>query len=79
MTKARVVPISIVTPLSTAPLVNLIRTTKRCLDNNFYSSMFTLAGAAILLHYEQVLGLQDECPLVLCFSQSPGSGKTFDA
>ena len=72
--KARVVPISVITPLSPQPMIHLLRITKRCLDNNFLSSLVTLAGAVIVLHYEDVLGIQDECPLVLCFSPSPGSG-----
>ena len=72
--KACVVSIPVKTPLSPQPMVHLLKVSKKCLDNNFLSSLITLAGAVIILHYEDVLGMQDECPLVLCFSQSPGTG-----
>ena len=75
ITKLRVVPVHISLPLSSTPMINLLKLTKKCLHNNFHSSVLTLAGAVIVLHYEDILGMQDECPLILCFSQSSGSGK----
>ena len=77
VTKQTVVPINILTPLSDKPMVNLLMLTKQCLGNNFESSVLTLAGALIILHYEDILGMQDECPLILCFSKSSGSGKAY--
>ena len=71
--KARVVSIPVTTPLSPQPMIHLIKMTKHSLDNNFLSFFVTLAGAVIVLHYEDILGIQDERPLVLCFSPSPGT------
>lgn len=72
--KSKVIPLSIVTPLHLDPMVDVLSITKKCLDNNFISSFLTVAGAVILLHYESILELQDECPLILCFSTMPGTG-----
>ena len=34
----------------------------------------TIAGSIILFHYEAVIEQKVECPLVLCFSPSCGTG-----
>uniref|UniRef100_A0A1X7V2L7 Uncharacterized protein n=1 Tax=Amphimedon queenslandica TaxID=400682 RepID=A0A1X7V2L7_AMPQE len=71
--KPKVTAIPIVTPLSIDPLIELLTVAKSCLKNNFISSFLTVAGAAVILHYESILEFQDECPLVLCHSSAPGA------
>ena len=74
MSKTRVIPVTISTPLSVEPMIQLLKISKKCLGNNFISSFLTVAGAGVLLHYESILGMQDECPLMLCYSSKPGTG-----
>ena len=52
----------------------LLSLTRQCLVNNFVSSFLTVAGAVLLLHYESILDMQDECPVVLCYSSTSGAG-----
>lgn len=54
---------------------DLLAMSKRCLDNNFISSVLTLAGGIIVFHYESIIDLQDECPLILCYSRKSGTGE----
>lgn len=75
LTKCKVIPASVSTPLSSNTLTELLKITKKCLKNNFLSSFLTVAGAAVLLHYKSILDVQDECPLLLCFSSTPGTGE----
>ena len=61
-------------PLELAPLAEMLKTAKLCLCNNFISSFITLVGAIIAFHYESIMDIQDECPLILCYSSSSGTG-----
>ena len=74
VTRSSVIPIHVSLPLSRDPLIHLLRITKKCLDNNFISCFLAVAGTVILLHYESILEVQDECPLLLCYSTEPGTG-----
>ena len=38
----------------------------------------TIAGSLILFHYEAIIEQQAECPLLLCFSPSCGTGTTLE-
>ena len=75
--QAPVVALSISTPLSGAPLLELLKTAKECLDNNFLSSLVMMAGGIVAFHYESILDLQDECPLIMGFSRESGTGVHF--
>ena len=68
------VPLHISTPLCEAPLLELLKTAKECLSNNFMSSLVMMAGSIIAFHYESILDLQDECPLIMGFSRESGTG-----
>ena len=72
--KSRVNPVPVATPLCANSLVDILSLTRQCLVNNFVSSFLTVAGAVLLLHYESILDMQDECPLVLCYSSTSGAG-----
>ena len=39
------------------------------------SFCMAVSGGVMALHYEKVLEIQDECPLVLCYSASCGTGE----
>ncbi len=69
------IPVSIAMPLDVQPLRNLLLVAKQCLGNNFMGSLLTIAGSIIAFHYESILEIQDECPLVLCHSYLSGTGK----
>ena len=61
-------------PLSLEPLITLLYTSKKCLDDNFISSFLTVVGCIMVFHYESLLDIQDECPLILCYSRQSGTG-----
>ena len=68
--------LSIALPLCPDGFQRLCRTALRCLKNNFYSFfILAVSGGVMALHYEKVLEIQDECPLVLCYSASCGTGE----
>lgn len=71
--QAPVVPLCIPT-LAVTPLLELLKTAKECLDNNFLSSLVMMAGGIVAYHYESILDLQDECPLIMKFSRESGTG-----
>ena len=70
-------PLDIILPLSTEPLTDLLAITKKCLDNNFVSSFLAIIGCVIAFHYEAIMNIQDECPLILCYSRESGTGITY--
>lgn len=72
--QAPVVSLQISTPLSSTPLRRLLRIAKQCLDNNFLPSLMVMAGGIVAFHYESILDLQDQCPLILAFSKECGTG-----
>ena len=41
----------------------------------FFSFFMAVSGAVMGLHFEQVVYLQDECPIVMCYSVVCGTGK----
>ena len=67
--------LSIALPLCPDGFQRLCRTPLRCLKNNFYSFFLAVSGGVMALHYQKVLEIQDECPLVLCYSASCGTGE----
>lgn len=71
----KVVPLPVCLPLSACGLSNLLRIAKKCLGNNFVASFLTIAGCLTAFHYEALLELQDECPMILCYSKESGTGK----
>ena len=75
--QATVVPLQISTPLSSTTLRCLLRTAKEGLDNNFLPSLMVMAGGIVAFHYESILDLQDQCPLILAFSKECGTGKLY--
>ena len=72
--KCHVNPVPVATPLCAKSLIDILSLTRQCLVNNFVSSFLTVAGAVLLLHYESILDMQDECPVVLCYSSISGAG-----
>lgn len=44
------------------------------LKNNFLSFFSALAASVVVFHYEGILEIQDECPMVLCYSEESGTG-----
>ena len=70
-----VVPLPISLPPSSEPLILLLKMAKKCLGNNFMSSFMTTAGCVMAFHYTSLLEIQDECPLILCYSKTSGTGK----
>ena len=67
--------LSIALPLCPDGFQQLCRTALQCLKNNFYSFFLAVSGGVMAHHYEKVLEIQDECPLVLCYSASCGTGE----
>ena len=67
-------PAMIFLPLRLQPLQDLIRVMREYLGNNFLSGFATIAASIIIFHYQSVLNQQDECPLILCYSHSNGTG-----
>ena len=56
----------------------LCATAQECLSNNFLSFFAAVSGAVMSLHFEQVVHLNDECPIVMCYSSSCGTGKYYN-
>ena len=44
-------------------------------NNNFLSSFMALSGTLVLFHFEKLREIQDECPIILCYSKESGTGK----
>ena len=76
LNNSHAIPANVQLPLDTnsKPMIELLEASKNCLENNFISSFLTVAGSIVLLHYETILGMQDECPLILCYSSQSGTG-----
>jgi hypothetical protein len=64
-------------PLTIEPLKALLDLTKKCLRNNFCSAFLALAGGIVIFHFEAIQDLQDECPIILCYSKQSGTGIHF--
>ena len=67
--------LSIVEPLGLAGWQALCATAQRCLNNNFCSFFMAMSGAVMALHFHNVMSLHDECPIILCYSPSCGTGE----
>jgi len=61
-------------PLSTIPFKELIATEKAGLANNFISAFIAHAGSVIVFHSEALKEIQDDCPIILCYSKHSGTG-----
>ena len=61
-------------PLNNDCLREALAVQKEALSNNFISSFIALAGSVVLFHFEAIKEIQDECPLVLCYSKECGTG-----
>ena len=68
------VPLPISLPLRLRPLIRLLTIARKCLDNNFLGSFLTMVGCIMVFHYESIPDIQDECPLILCYSRNSGTG-----
>lgn len=69
--------LQVMRPLSMAGLQRLCTTTKELFNNNFPSFYLAVSGAVMALHCQTVIRLHDECPIVLCYSSSCGTGEYF--
>lgn len=67
-------PLPVSLPLSIKPLKELLKPAKKCLGNNFTSSFITIVGTVIVFHYESIMDIQDECPLIMCYSRESRTG-----
>ena len=54
---------------------NLLKAAKECLRDNFQSFFQVLSGMCMAMHFEELIALQAECPMVLAYSETPGTGK----
>lgn len=67
-------PMKICIPLDDAILRTALSVLKDALHNNFFSSFMAIAGSVLLFHYEAIQEIQDQCPILLCFSKESGTG-----
>ena len=51
---------------------NVLKAAKECIRDNFQSFYQVLSGA---MHFEEIIELQAECPMVLAYSETPGTGE----
>jgi len=61
-------------PLSTDSFVDLLLAEKTGLQNNFISAFIAHAASAVVFHSEALKDLQDDCPVILCYSKHSGTG-----
>ena len=61
-------------PLATTPFKELIAAEKVGLANNFVSAFISHAGSIVLFHSEELKEIQDDCPIILCYSNYSGTG-----
>ena len=61
-------------PLDKSGLGKLLHIQKDLLKSNFLSSFLTLAGSVVLFHFEAIKEIQDECPVIVCYSKQSGTG-----
>ncbi len=69
-----VVPTHVALPLDLQPMKDLLKTARKCLDNNYLPSFIMTVGGILAFHYESILDLQDKCPLFLAYSAESGTG-----
>jgi len=62
-------------PLSIISFVELLSAEKTGLANNFVSAFIAHAASAVVFHSEAIKELQDDCPIILCFSKYSGTGR----
>ena len=48
---------------------------KNIMGKNFLASFVAVAGSIITYHFDIINNLQGECPLILIYSRSSGTGK----
>ena len=65
---------SITLPLTTQPL-RLLEMLRNHMENNFFPSVLTIAGAVFALHYHTFMAKLKSCLVVIAFGPS-GAGKT---
>ncbi len=67
--------LSISLPLGQSGLLRLFSAAIGSLGNNFYSFFVAVSGAVMGLQFQKLVEIQDECPIVLLYSASVGTGK----
>ena len=63
--------LQVVRPLNVLGVQKLLEVAKQFYDNNFY---LAISGAVMALHCQEVININDECPIVMCYSSSCGTG-----
>lgn len=53
----------------------VLKAAKECLPHNFQSFYQVLSGMCMAMHFEEIIELQAECPMVLAYSEVTGTGK----
>ncbi len=66
---------SICFPLTMSPLIKLVSLCKILMKHNFISSLLTIAGSIMALHYTTIAKVFAGCPIVVCMGPSE-TGKT---
>ena len=66
----------VVRPLNVLGVQKVLEVAKQFYDNNFMSFYLAISGAVMALHCQEVININDECPIVMCYSSSCGTGKT---
>jgi len=54
---------------------SVVKAAKECLGHNFLSFYQVLSGMCMAMHFEDIIELQAECPMVLAYSETPGTGE----
>jgi len=62
-------------PLTTTPFKKLIAAEKAGLANNFISAFVAHAGSIVVFHSEALKEIQDDRPIILCYSKHSGTGR----
>ena len=65
-------------PLSSTSFKDLLTAEKVGLANNFISAFIAHAGSVVVFHSDTIKEIQDDCPIILCYSKYSGTGTTFD-
>ena len=64
--------LQVVRPLNVLGVQKLLEVAKQFYDYNFMSFYLAISGAVMALHCQEVIN--DECPIVMCYSSSCGTG-----
>ena len=67
-------PLNVSIPCSLTPLRELIALSKQSLKNNFLPCVIGIASSILPFHYQSIMEIQDECPLILLYSSHYGAG-----